>query len=124
MEAGCLFWGPRVVIPKKYHQPVLAELHSSHPGIVRMKGLARSHVWWSGVDADIEQMVHNFQGCQSTRNQLAKAPLHSWPWAASVWERIHVDYAGPFMGLVVVDTHNKWLEIHPSLWPPPQLRKQ
>ena len=40
--------------------------------------------------------------------------LHPWPQAARAWERIHIDYAGPFMGLkflVVVDAHTKWLEV-------------
>ncbi len=36
--------GIRVVIPQKLQDTVLQELHSSHPGIQRMKNMARGHV--------------------------------------------------------------------------------
>ena len=42
--------------------------------------------------------------------------LHPWAWPDSPWKWIHVDFAGPFMGLmfmVVVDAHSKWLEVIP-----------
>ena len=42
VEQDCLLWGLRVVIPTRYQDDMLQELHSSHPGIVRMKELARS----------------------------------------------------------------------------------
>ena len=35
-------------------------------------------------------------------------------WPAQPWQRIHIDFAGPFLGsnfLVVVDTHSKWPEV-------------
>ena len=44
-EAGYILWGIKVIVPEKYRQPVLEELHTSHPGIVRIKSLARLHVW-------------------------------------------------------------------------------
>ena len=37
-----------MVIPVKYQEIMLAELHLKHPGIVRTKALARLHVWWLG----------------------------------------------------------------------------
>ena len=40
MEAGCILCGIRVVIPSKLCKQALGELHTSHPGIVRMKSLA------------------------------------------------------------------------------------
>ena len=46
VEDGCLLRGTRVVIPSRYLQEVLSELHLDHLGMVRMKSLARLHVWW------------------------------------------------------------------------------
>ena len=56
------------------------------------------------------------EACQSVRNHPPPVPLHSWPWPSGPRERIHIDYAGPFMGsmfLMVVDAYSKWLEVLP-----------
>ena len=42
---------------------------------------------------------------------LHSTPLHSREWPAQPWQRIHIDFAGPFLGvmfLIVVDAHSKW----------------
>ena len=42
------------------------------------------------------------------------APLHPWTWPAKPWQRINIDFAGPFEGrmfLVVVDAHSRWPEV-------------
>jgi hypothetical protein len=57
IEEGCLMHGIRVIILHKYQSVVLNELHENHPGIVRMKSLARMHVWWPNLDIDIESKV-------------------------------------------------------------------
>ena len=45
VEQDCLVWGTRVVIPIRCQKDILDELHVGHPGIVRMKELARSYLW-------------------------------------------------------------------------------
>lgn len=42
--------------------------------------------------------------------------LHTREWSTTVWQRIHSDYAGPFLNglfLVVVDAYSQWLEVFP-----------
>ncbi|XP_051775459.1 uncharacterized protein K02A2.6-like [Erpetoichthys calabaricus] len=110
VQQGCLMWGSRVIVPPKLRPRVLSELHVSQPGIVRMKSLARSYVWWTGIDSQIEQQVHNCQSCQCVQNLPSPVPLHPWIWPSGPWQRIHVDIAGPYEGhmyLVVVNAHSK-----------------
>ena len=116
VEDECLLWGMRVVIPSSCQGAVLKELHTSHQGIVRMKSLARIHVWWHEIDKDIEKLVSCCEACQGMRNTPTVSVLHPWTWPDQPWKRIHVDFAGPFQGsmfLVVVDSHSKWLEVIP-----------
>ncbi|KAJ8351850.1 hypothetical protein SKAU_G00233260 [Synaphobranchus kaupii] len=117
VKDGCVLWGARVVIPKRGRGSVLKQLHNTHPGISRMKGLARSYVWWPGMDMEIEQEVQSCLACQETRKCPARAPLHPWEWPEVPWSRLHIDYAGPFQGkmfLVIVDAHSKWIDVYPT----------
>uniref|UniRef100_A0A914IEX9 RNA-directed DNA polymerase n=1 Tax=Globodera rostochiensis TaxID=31243 RepID=A0A914IEX9_GLORO len=71
---GSLLTGNRVVIPQQLRRRVLVAVHFSHPGVVRMKALARSHVYWPGMDHGIEQMVKQCSECQSAAKLPPKAP--------------------------------------------------
>uniref|UniRef100_A0A5S6QL73 RNA-directed DNA polymerase n=1 Tax=Trichuris muris TaxID=70415 RepID=A0A5S6QL73_TRIMR len=61
---NCLLWGSRVIVPEKARSRVLKLLHEAHPGVVRMKALARSYVWWPQLDRDIEDIVKRCNLCQ------------------------------------------------------------
>ena len=41
INLSCLQWGNKLVIPFQLRESVINELHDCHPGIVRMKALAR-----------------------------------------------------------------------------------
>ncbi|KAL3246960.1 hypothetical protein MRX96_057314 [Rhipicephalus microplus] len=64
VQEDCILLGSRVVIPSALQQEVLRLLHEGHPGMTKMKAIARSHVWWSSLDEDITAAVRQCQICQ------------------------------------------------------------
>ncbi|GFX27701.1 integrase_H2C2 domain-containing protein [Trichonephila clavipes] len=71
LQNGCIMYGHRVCIPEKYQNQVLEELHVGHPGIVKMKAIARSYCYWQAP-------YHPATNGQAERIvQLLKASLKS-----------------------------------------------
>ena len=110
------FVGNQVIVPVVGRPQVLELLHDGHPGINKMKTIARQLVWWPSIDADLTNKVQNCETCQLNQKSPAAAPLHAWEWPKNPWCRIHIDHAGPVEGktiLVIVDAHSKWIEAVP-----------
>ena len=78
---GCVMWGSRVIIPKRAQSTVLLELHEGHPGMTKMKSLARMYVWWPLIDKDIENSVCQCHLCQQKQAAPPVAPLQPWKWS-------------------------------------------
>ncbi|XP_036346512.1 uncharacterized protein K02A2.6-like [Rhagoletis pomonella] len=116
LHNDCILRGVRVYIPNNLRQRVLDELHTAHFGVVRMKSLARAYVWWYQMHKDIEIVVQKCIACQVTRPDPKRTmPVHSWKTPGKVFERVHVDYAGPVMGkylFILIDAFSKWPEVH------------
>ena len=110
-EDHVLLWGFRVVVPSKLCSLVLDLLHDTHIGVVRMKGLAHSRVWWPGIDKDIERNCAQCVQCSQHSKDPPKSPLSVWDFPSKPWQRLHIDYAGPFFGsmwLVWIDAFSKY----------------
>ena len=75
VQDGCILWGSRVVIPPPGRDLILTELHQTHPGISRMKSLARGYVWWPCMDSDLDAVVKSCTTCQSS----CQSPICSSP---------------------------------------------
>ena len=109
-----LLWGSRVIIPKQGRDKLLEELHQCHPGMVRMKSLARSYMWWPGLDKDIENKVKSCEECQQQSKSPALAQLHPFEFPDQPWYRIHIDHAeieGKTI-LIIIDAHSKYVDAH------------
>lgn len=112
--SACCGVSLHVIVPASLQKRLLAELHQDHPGISRMKAVARGHFWWPGLDGDIEALAKSCQPCHEAKQSPPKAPLHPWSWPSKPWQRIHLDFAGPFMGkmfFLAIDAHSKWGEV-------------
>lgn len=114
LHQGILMQGQRVVIPRTLQTYVLKQLLATHSGIVKMKAIARSIVYWKNIDQDIENVARSCKACASIQSNASKVPVHPWERATEVWQRIHIDYAGPIDGkqfLIIMDAYSKWLEV-------------
>ncbi|XP_039312438.1 uncharacterized protein K02A2.6-like [Solenopsis invicta] len=114
LTANCLLFEHRIVVPDTLQQSILNDLHAAHVGIVKMKGMARSFVYWPEIDADIERVAKSCAECAKDAHAPPKFRDHHWEYPKEPWERIHIDYAGPVEGvmlLIIVDAYSKWLEV-------------
>lgn len=105
----------RTVVPPPLRRPVLNSLHEAHPGMNRMKALARCFVFWPGIDADIQAKVADCPQCQQAQKSPTKVCLSSWPTPDRPWFRAHADFAGPLNGVwyfIVIDAFSKWPEVY------------
>jgi hypothetical protein len=115
IQREVLLCNEKVVIPTVLRTRILRDLHKSHFGVVKMKALARSLYWWPGLDKAIEEMARNCNTCNSIRNNPPKVEVHEWETAETPFDRVHIDYAGPFMSanfFVMIDSCSKWPFVH------------
>ena len=113
-QQGVIFWRNRVIVPKPLENRLLHDLHSGHPGVVKMKHIARSYLWFPGIDNDIENLVRNCPGCMLHARNPPESELHSWRYPDRPLDRVHIDFAGPIENkhlLVIVDAYSKWADV-------------
>ena len=106
VQERILFKGMKAAIPKSIQQKIFRLLRERHPGILRIKMLARDTLYWYGLNKDIKKMVGI--RCKQKTSHTTGQPLEK------VWERIHVDFAGPMEEstyLVLAFAYAKWLEV-------------
>jgi len=111
----CIVFTDKVVIPKLLRKEILQSLHEFHPGIAKMKGIAREYLYWPNIGKDIEDWVNNCSDCQNSAKLPIKEELCPWPLTSKNWQRLHIDFAGPCkdgkLYLIVIDAHSKWPEV-------------
>ncbi|XP_055623100.1 uncharacterized protein K02A2.6-like [Toxorhynchites rutilus septentrionalis] len=111
--SNCVLYGERSVFPSKFRIRVLRQLHKGHPGVERMRSVARNYVYWPGIDEQITLLVRSCTECAKAAKTSSKVNLESWPSPQKPWQRVHADYAGPvddFYYLIMVDAFSKWPE--------------
>ena len=112
---GIVFYGNRPIIPETLRAKALDALHFGHSGIVQMKNLARSAMYWPGINKECERTVRSCEICQSHKTKAHNSTYKSWPLTNSYGERIHADFLGPidgFMVLILVDVYTGWIDAY------------
>lgn len=107
-DDGCLYYAERLVIPRNMVPKILELLHECHVGIVRVKSVSRSYVWWPGIDRNIEDFVNSCVPCQALQNG-PKAIFTKWRETTYPFERIHVDFC-KIGSITILVLFSKWID--------------
>ena len=92
MGPGVLLKGTQVYIPLELLNCTLAELHGAHQGINRMQAQAREEVYWPGIDADINDYIHQCIICMKHKASPPAQLMLARDVPDGPWQEITADY--------------------------------
>ena len=90
-DDGMLLKGPRLIIPGELQEEYLSRLHKGHLSASKVQENAKQHMYWTGIDADIEDYTKQCQECIK-RSQVAKEPLQPHDIPEGPWRKLGIDY--------------------------------
>ena len=86
-----LLKGPRLIISGELQEEYLSRLHEGHLSANKVQENAKQHMYWTGIDADIEDYTKRCQECIK-RSQVPKEPLQPHDIPEGPWRKIGIDY--------------------------------
>ena len=90
-DDGMLLKGPRLIIPGELQEEYLSHLHEGHLSASKVQENAKQHMYWTGIDADIEDYTKRCQECIK-RSQVPKEPLQPHDIPEGPWRKLGIDY--------------------------------
>ena len=115
MEGDLLMKGERIVIPTTCRDSILADLHKSHEGANWSLSLARTCVYWPGMEADMMDYIKWCVTCIDNAKMPVET-LHPHEVPARPWIKLGMDFFQDDSGqkfLIVADYFSKFLFIFP-----------
>ena len=88
---GILLKGRHIVIPNSLRQQVLGQLLKNHMDIEKTKLLACESVYWSSINADIEDYIQNCATCLEFQQTQPKEKIFHHNIPLRLWEVIGAD---------------------------------
>ena len=90
-DDGLLLKGPRLIILGELQEEYLSRLHEGHLSASKVQENAKQHMYWTGIDVDIEDYTKRCQECIK-RSQVAKEPLQPHDIPEDPWRKLGIDY--------------------------------
>ena len=102
-----LMRGWRIVIPSSLQETIVTLAREDHQGMVKIKSLLRTKVWFSGIDSHVQKIVGHYLECQTSvvdnsRVPLEMSPLPDGPWLELSMDRMDLPN-GKYLLVVMVD---------------------
>ena len=86
-----LLKGLRLIIPGELQEEYLSHLHEGHLSASKVQENAKQHMYWTGIDADIEDYTKQCEECIK-RSQVPKEPLQPHDIPEGPWRKLGIDY--------------------------------
>ena len=90
-DDGMLLKGLRLIIPAELQEEYLSRLHKDNLSASKVQENAKQHMYWTGIDVDIEDYTKRCQECIK-RSQVAKEPLQPHDIPEGPWRKLGIDY--------------------------------
>ena len=86
-----LYRGDRIVVPATLIKSLTEKLHRAHMGVESTLRLARTSLWWPGMNSQLKQFISTCQVCQSFQRNNPKECLMSHSIPDRPWSKIAAD---------------------------------
>ena len=90
-DDGMLLKGLRLIIPAELQEEYLSRLHEGNLSASKVQENAKQHMYWTGIDVDIEDYTKRCQECIK-RSQVAKEPLQPHDIPEGPWKKLGIDH--------------------------------
>ena len=74
---GVVMNGTRIVIPQPLQDEYLRYPHTGHFGISKCQAIAKSTVYWPGIDKDITNLIGHCDTCRQVQHAPSSYDKHS-----------------------------------------------
>ena len=96
VENGMLLKGERIVIRRSLQQDILQQIHAGHQGAEKCQLRARSCVFWTSMNTDIDKEVHQCATCQEYQcaqpaETLRPQEIPTCPWQVVGYHLFYFD---------------------------------
>ncbi|XP_078533910.1 gypsy retrotransposon integrase-like protein 1 [Lissotriton helveticus] len=123
LENGKIVRGDKFIPPSVYREKIITDAHSGHLGATITKRNVRSNFWWPKMDNQIIETIKLCSRCNTSDKVLILEGVSNSvvPPPARAWQKIGLDFLGPFhvlpntskYFLVLVDHLSRWVEVEP-----------
>ena len=107
MDGSIVLRGNRIVVPDALQKGDIELAQVGHQGLVKTHSLWRSQVWFSKMDAAVDQVVKKCFPCQLATPKPSREPLKMTPLPDGPWQQVSIDFnevAGHYV-LEVIDDY-------------------
>lgn len=107
VDGSIVLRGNRIVIPDALQKGDIELAQVVHQGLVKTHSLLRSQVWFSKMDAAVDQVVKKCFPCQLATPKPSREPLKMTPLPDGPWQQVSIDFcevAGHYV-LEVIDDY-------------------